>query len=122
FVRMDKYVIKRSGACEPFAAYKIKEAIEKGFHSMGTTPDDAVFVAETYRLYRSEISRSKNVVDFVGLYRFVRKKSPDVVSTRGCMLTRHSFIVYRYLLRYIDFLATISRKNGSSRSLMKRMA
>jgi len=42
---MEKYVIKRSGAYEPFIPYKIKDAIEKGFKSVATAPDGNVFEA-----------------------------------------------------------------------------
>lgn len=40
---MEKYVIKRNGEYVPFAQHKIKDAIEEGFKSIGTTPDPTVF-------------------------------------------------------------------------------
>lgn len=44
-MNMEKYVIKRSGAYEPFTPYKIKDAITKGFESLSLQPDGGVYDA-----------------------------------------------------------------------------
>lgn len=40
---MESYVIKRSGEYEPFAAYKIKDAIRLAFESVQQSPDESLY-------------------------------------------------------------------------------
>ncbi|HCD86154.1 MAG TPA: ribonucleoside triphosphate reductase, partial [Algoriphagus sp.] len=40
---MEQYVIKRNGEYEPFASFKIEDALKKGFHSVSEVYDSVVF-------------------------------------------------------------------------------
>lgn len=93
---MENYVIKRNGNYEPFHAYKIKDAIEKGFASVFIPLDETVFqrvmeIIETKTVWTVEdiqnvIEKELFIADYFDvmrsfmLYRHTRKMQREHVS------------------------------------------
>jgi len=84
---MEKYVIKRSGAYEPFETYKIKEAIEKGFKSVVHAADDAVYEAVLAALEQKDTWAVEEIQDCIEKALYLRRHF-DVM--RSFMLYRHT--------------------------------
>ena len=84
---MEKYVIKRSGAYEPFQAYKIKDAIAKGFGSVGCLPDDAVYETVMAWLGQKDTWAVEEIQDYIEKALYERQ---HFEAMRSFMLYRHT--------------------------------
>jgi anaerobic ribonucleoside-triphosphate reductase len=84
---MENYVIKRSGAYEPFKLYKIEDAIKKGFASVNTTYDDSVYKEVISVLESKTTWTVEEIQDTIEKLLF-SKKYFDVM--RSFMLYRHT--------------------------------
>ncbi len=84
---MEKYVIKRSGAYEPFTSYKIKDAIAKGFESVSRQPDDAVFDAVLAALEGKDTWAVEEIQNAIERALYDRK---HFEAMRSFMLYRHT--------------------------------
>ena len=83
---MEKYVIKRSGAYEPFLSYKIKDAIEKGFQSVSMPPDGAVFETVMRALSDKDTWAVEEIQDVI----------EKILYEKGHFEAMRSFMVYRH--------------------------
>lgn len=84
---MIQYVIKRTGKYEPYKAFKIIDAITKGFSSVGKSPDQSVIKIVLDQLAQKEISSVEEIQDIVEKA-FFDSKNFDVM--RSFMLYRHT--------------------------------
>lgn len=84
---MEKYVIKRNGEYLPFEAYKIKEAIRKGFESTNREFDETVFEVISNRLQKKDTWAVEEIQDIIEKTLFERNYF-DVM--RSFMLYRHT--------------------------------
>lgn len=83
---MEMYVIKRSGAYEPFKSFKIKDAIEKGFGSVRAETDPSVF-REVCTLL--EAKPTWGVED-------IQDRIEKVLFSKGYFEVLKSFMLYRH--------------------------
>ncbi|WP_353195131.1 ribonucleoside triphosphate reductase [Parapedobacter defluvii] len=84
---MEKYVIKRSGAYEPFMPYKINDAIEKGFESVSQQPDKTAFVAVMASLDTKDTRAVEEIPDCIEKVLYERR---HFEAMRSFMLYRHT--------------------------------
>ncbi|MGV3763705.1 ribonucleoside triphosphate reductase [Parapedobacter sp.] len=84
---MEKYVIKRSGAYEPFQPYKIKDAITKGFKSISGLPDDAVYETVMASLDEKDTWAVEEIQDRIEKAFYERQ---HFEAMRSFMLYRHT--------------------------------
>ena len=84
---MENYVIKRSGAYEPFKLYKIEDAIKKGFASVNTPFDESVYKEVISVLESKTTWTVEEIQDTIEKLLF-SKKYFDVM--RSFMLYRHT--------------------------------
>ncbi len=84
---MEKYVIKRNGEYAPFQAYKIQEAIRKGFISVGREADDAMFDFVQFHLQEKDTWAVEEIQDIIEKTLFQHNYF-DVM--RSFMLYRHT--------------------------------
>src|SRR5690606_15450915 len=84
---MEKYVIKRSGAYEPFVPYKIKDAIAKGFESVSLQLDGEVYDAVMALLDHKDTWAVEEIQDCIEKALYERK---HFEAMRSFMLYRHT--------------------------------
>lgn len=84
---MEKYVIKRNGAYEPFMPYKIKDAIAKGFQNVSVSPDSEVFEAVMQALEAKDTWAVEEIQDRIESV-FYEKHYFEAM--RSFMLYRHT--------------------------------
>jgi anaerobic ribonucleoside-triphosphate reductase len=84
---MEKYVIKRNGEYKPFARFKIKDAIEKSFHSVSIAFDEILFEKIIQDLQSKETWSVEEIQDLIEKNLF-EKQYFEVM--RSFMLFRHT--------------------------------
>lgn len=84
---MEKFVIKRKGEYRPFEEYKIKEAIQKGFNSVGLEYDEAILINVLEALQVKDTWAVEEIQDIIEKELF-QKKYFEVM--RSFMLYRHT--------------------------------
>jgi ribonucleoside-triphosphate reductase (formate) len=96
---MEKYVIKRNGEYKPFDAYKISDAIRKGFRSVGLPCDESVHEAVLQQLDGKDTWSVEEIQDIIEqtLYR-----SGYFEVMRSFMLYRHTRKLQRVSAPGID--------------------
>jgi len=83
---MEKYVIKRNGDYKPFEAYKIQDAIQKAFQSVGQPVDKRIFKTVLSGLeakYSWPVEEIQDIIE-------------RVLFENGYFQTMRSFIIYRH--------------------------
>ncbi|HWK56768.1 MAG TPA: ribonucleoside triphosphate reductase [Parapedobacter sp.] len=83
---MEKYVIKRSGAYEPFMPYKISDAIAKGFESVSQQLDEAAFDTVMESLDAKDTWAVEEIQDCI----------EKALYQRGHFEAMRSFMLYRH--------------------------
>ncbi|RFM36998.1 ribonucleoside triphosphate reductase [Chitinophaga silvisoli] len=81
------YVIKRNGEFEPFKAFKIKDAIEKGFISVNKKPDEAIYQQVNAQLLHKEVWSVEEIQDIIEKELFAHSHFEVM---RAFMLYRHT--------------------------------
>src|SRR5690606_34406585 len=81
------YVIKRSGAYEPFMSYKIRDAITKGFESVSQQPDGAVYDVVMEALEHKNTWAVEEIQDCIETALYQRQ---HFQAMRSFMLYRHT--------------------------------
>ncbi|MFT3903592.1 MAG: ribonucleoside triphosphate reductase [Niabella sp.] len=109
---MTKHVIKRNGEYEPFCAFKIKDAIEKGFTSVAAKVDEEVYERVLADIDVKEVCAVEEIQDCIEKELFA-KGYFEVM--RSFMLYRHTRKLQREHVQgivedttYIDSTQTIS--------------
>ncbi|MEN2489557.1 ribonucleoside triphosphate reductase [Flavobacterium sp. B11] len=83
---MEKYVIKRNGDYKPFEAYKIQDAIQKAFQSVGQPVDKRIFKTVLFGLeakYSWPVEEIQDIIE-------------RVLFENGYFQAMRSFIIYRH--------------------------
>lgn len=80
-------VIKRDGSRERFAAFKIQDAIQKAFASVGANYDQAVFVKTVANFADIECAEVETIQDTI----------EEALFSKGYFSVAKSFITYRFL-------------------------
>lgn len=81
------YVIKRNGEFEPFKAFKIKDAIEKGFIGVNKKPDDTIFHQVSAQLLQKAVWSVEEIQDIIEKELFAHSHFEVM---RAFMLYRHT--------------------------------
>ncbi|MFB2120514.1 ribonucleoside triphosphate reductase [Parapedobacter sp. 2B3] len=84
---MEKYVIKRSGAYEPFQSYKIKDAITKGFESVSGLLDETVYETVVASLEEKDTWAVEEIQDRIEKALYERQ---HFEAMRSFMVYRHT--------------------------------
>lgn len=84
---MEKFVIKRNGTYRPFEAFKIEEAIKKGFHSVNSLYKDNIFRNVLLALELKDVWSVEEIQDLIEKELF---KSDDFDVLRSFMIYRHT--------------------------------
>lgn len=84
---MEKFVIKRNGTYRPFEAFKIEEAIKKGFQSVNSLYKDNVFRNVLLALELKDVWSVEEIQDLIEKELF---KSDDFDVLRSFMIYRHT--------------------------------
>lgn len=84
---MEKYVIKRNGEYKPFELFKIREAIQKGFHSVSLEEDVQIFTEVILMLEEKDTWSVEEIQDIIEKTLF-SKNYFEVM--RSFMLYRHT--------------------------------
>ncbi|MEC3879498.1 ribonucleoside triphosphate reductase [Parapedobacter sp. 10938] len=109
---MEKYVIKRSGAYEPFVPYKIEDAIAKGFESVSLQLDGEVYNAVMASLDHKDTWAVEEIQDRIEKALYERQ---HFEAMRSFMLYRHTRKLQREHIHgfnedttYVDSTQTIA--------------
>lgn len=84
---MDQFVIKRNGEYAPFEAFKIEDALKKGFHSVQIPYDPGVFFQVLRRLEHQTTWSVEDIQDIIEKQLF---ESGNFDVMRSFMLYRHT--------------------------------
>ncbi len=83
---MEKLVIKRNGAFEPFAAYKIEEAIYKAFKSVGVPFDAIIYTIVLKKLSAKDTWAVEEIQDII----------EKTLYNKNYFFVMRSFMLYRH--------------------------
>ncbi len=83
---MENYVIKRNGAYEPLKPFKIKDAIKRGFKSVGNSYDESIYLLVLQALEQKTTWAVEEIQDVIEKYLY----------NKGYFEVMRSFMLYRH--------------------------